>query len=80
MASLFAAKHVCEIVCRAAERAGIKREVTPKALRHSYATHLMDRDVDLAVYREAYGTSEPGGDGRVSARAEGSASTCSQPP
>jgi integrase/recombinase XerD len=54
-----AAKHVCEVVCRAAERAGIKREVTPKALRHSYATHLMDRNVDLAFIARLMGHRSP---------------------
>jgi integrase/recombinase XerD len=54
-----ASKHVCEAVCRAAERAEIKREVTPKALRHSYATHLMDRGVDLAVISRLMGHRSP---------------------
>ena len=34
---------------RIVERAGINRPVTAKALRHSYATHLMDQGVNLAV-------------------------------
>jgi len=54
-----AAKQVCDVVCRAAERAGIQREVTPKALRHSYATHLMDRGVDLAVIARLMGHRSP---------------------
>ena len=53
------AKHICEVVCHAAERAGINREVTPKALRHSYATHLMDRGVDLAVIAKLMGHRSP---------------------
>ena len=53
------AKHVCDAVSLAAERAGIKREVTPKALRHSYATHLMDRNVDLAVISRLMGHRSP---------------------
>ena len=53
------AKNVCEVVCLAAERAGIKRDVTPKALRHSYATHLMDRNVDLAVISRLMGHRSP---------------------
>jgi len=53
------AKHVCGVVSLAAERAGIKREVTPKALRHSYATHLMDRNVDLAVISRLMGHRSP---------------------
>ena len=54
-----AAQHVCEVVRRAAQRAGIQREVTPKALRHSYATHLMDRGVDLAVIARLMGHRSP---------------------
>ena len=53
------AKDVCGVVCRAAERAGIRREITPKALRHSYATHLMDRGVDLAVIARLMGHRSP---------------------
>jgi integrase/recombinase XerD len=52
-------KDVCEIVRRAAERAGIKREITPKALRHSYATHLMDRRVDLPYIAKLMGHRSP---------------------
>ena len=52
-------KHICEVVCHAAEQAGIAREVTPKALRHSYATHLMDRGVDLAVIAKLMGHRSP---------------------
>lgn len=53
------AKHVCDVVSLAARRAGIEREVTPKALRHSYATHLMDRNVDLAVISRLMGHRSP---------------------
>lgn len=53
------AQHICAVVTRAAERAGIGREVTPKALRHSYATHLMDRGVDLAVIARLMGHRSP---------------------
>jgi len=53
------AKHVCDVVCHAAQRAGIQRPVTPKALRHSYATHLMDRGVDLAVIARLMGHRSP---------------------
>jgi len=54
-----AAKDVCAIVSQAAQRAGIQREITPKALRHSYATHLMDRGVDLAVISRLMGHRSP---------------------
>jgi site-specific recombinase XerD len=48
-------KDVCGIVARAAERAGLPSWVTPKVLRHSYATHLMDHRVDLAVISSLMG-------------------------
>jgi integrase/recombinase XerD len=50
---------VGEAVRRAARQAGIERRVTPKILRHSYATHLMDRGVDLAVISKLMGHSGP---------------------
>jgi integrase/recombinase XerD len=42
-----------------AARAGIGRTVTPKTLRHSFATHLMDRGVDLAVIARLMGHRSP---------------------
>lgn len=50
---------ICRIVHEAAERAGITRTITPKALRHSYATHLMDSGVDLAVIARLMGHRSP---------------------
>jgi len=44
-----AQKDVCQVVSAAAKRAGLEGEVTPKTLRHSFATHLMDRGVKLEV-------------------------------
>lgn len=53
------AKDVCEIVTAAAERAGLSRAVTARTLRHSFATHLMDRGVDLAVIASLMGHRSP---------------------
>lgn len=50
---------VGEVVCAAAARAGITRPVTPKTLRHSFATHLMDRGVDIAIISKLMGHSSP---------------------
>jgi site-specific recombinase XerD len=47
------------IVREAARRAAIDTKVTPKTLRHSYATHLMDRGVDLAVIASLMGHRSP---------------------
>ena len=52
-------KEVCEIVSAAALRAKITWKVTPKTLRHSYATHLMDRGVDVAVIARLMGHRSP---------------------
>ena len=54
-----AAKDVCRIVRHAARAAGLSRQATPKTLRHSYATHLMDRGVDLAVISSLMGHRSP---------------------
>ena len=53
------ARDACEVVSQAARRAGIEWNVTPKTLRHSYATHLMDRGVDLAVISSLMGHRSP---------------------
>jgi site-specific recombinase XerD len=50
---------VCEIVRAAAGRAGLPDYVTPRTLRHSFATHLMDRGVDLAVIASLMGHRSP---------------------
>jgi len=50
---------VCEIVAGAAARAGLQAGITPRTLRHSFATHLMDRGVDLAVISSLMGHRSP---------------------
>ncbi len=45
---------VCEVISGAGKRAGLEG-LTPKILRHSFATHLMDRGVDLAVIASLMG-------------------------
>ena len=52
-------RFLTEAVRRAAERARIEWRVTPRTLRHSYATHLMDAGVDLAVLSSLMGHRSP---------------------
>lgn len=57
------AKVVCGVVRDVALRAGLGERgnggVTPRTLRHSYATHLMDRGVDLAIIASLMGHRSP---------------------
>jgi integrase/recombinase XerD len=50
---------VCRIVKDAVTRAGLRTDITPRTLRHSFATHLMDRGVDLAVIASLMGHRSP---------------------
>ena len=52
-------KDVCEVMSRAVARAGLPEKVMAKTLRHSYATHLMDAGVDLAVIASLMGHRSP---------------------
>ena len=52
-------KDVGVVVRTAVQRAGLANDITPKTLRHSFATHLMDRGVDLGVIASLMGHRSP---------------------
>jgi len=52
---IYSGSSIEKIVKRAAEKAGIKRKVTPHMFRHTFATHHMERGTELRLIQEALG-------------------------
>ena len=54
----YSATSIANIVARAGKRVGIPQRVTPHMLRHSYATHQLERGVDVRHIQELLGHSK----------------------
>jgi integrase/recombinase XerD len=52
-------KDVGQVIGRAVRRAGLSADIKAKTLRHSFATHLMDRGVDLGIIASLMGHRSP---------------------
>lgn len=51
--------YICDVVKRSVKRAGLRSDITPRTLRHTFATHLMDAGVNISVISSLMGHRSP---------------------